>query len=62
VPGLNIGNIGRKASRPREDSMVVNEGDTAAPSAKKQRLAALDENVSYTPRLVRHGVLVDDSL
>ena len=42
VPGLNIGDIEKKASRPRQDSMVVNEGDTTAPSAKRQRLAALD--------------------
>jgi len=36
VPLLNMGNIERKASRPQQDSM--------APNAKKQRLAALDEN------------------
>jgi hypothetical protein len=42
VPPLNIGDIERKASRPRQDSMVVDEGDTTAPNAKKQRLAALD--------------------
>jgi len=45
VPPLNIGNIERKASRPRQ----VNEGDTTAPNAKKQRLAALDENDTVTP-------------
>ena len=39
VPPSNMG----KASRPRQDSMVANEGDTTAPNAKKQRLAALDE-------------------
>jgi hypothetical protein len=44
VPLLNLGNIERKASRPRQDSMVVNGGETTAPNAKKQRLAALDEN------------------
>jgi hypothetical protein len=43
VPGplLNMGNIERRASRLRQDSMVVNGGDTRSPNARKQRLALL---------------------
>jgi serine/threonine protein kinase len=43
MPLLNMDHIEKKASRPRQDSMVVS-GDATAPNAKKQRLAALDEN------------------
>jgi hypothetical protein len=53
VPLLNMGSIEKKASRPRQDSTAVNGGDATAPNAKKQRLAALDENdaVRLSPAL-----------
>jgi hypothetical protein len=51
APLLNMDN----ASRPREDSMVVDGGDTTAPDAKKQRLAALDEKDT-----VRHSPALDE--
>ena len=40
VPPLTIGNIKRKSSRPRQDSMEVSESDTTAPNTKTQRPAA----------------------
>jgi hypothetical protein len=49
VPFLGVGNIER-ASRPRQDSMEVNE-DTINLNVKKQRLTALVDEVKQFPAL-----------